>query len=65
MNLRDPVEGEAGIRQGDRVGLYTSCVRVSLDTGQVQGFIFFPIRVLSSCIEQLMYLHYLVNLSTL
>ena len=31
------MEGEAGIREGDLVGLYTRCVWVSLDTGQVGG----------------------------
>ena len=37
MRQRAPVtgEGEVGILQGDLVGLYTSCVRVSLETGEV------------------------------
>ena len=35
-------EGEVGtaIRQADLVGLFTRCVRVSLDTGEVLGLVF-------------------------
>ena len=37
--MRSPVVPEdsevAGVRQSDLAGLYTSCVRVSLDTGEV------------------------------
>ena len=49
MRLKDPVEdgekgeeGEVGtaIRQADLVGLFTRCVRVSLDTGEVLGLVF-------------------------
>ena len=49
VRLKDPVEerkegeeGEVGtaIRQADLVGLFTRCVRVSLDTGEVLGLVF-------------------------